>query len=96
MTTRPNWEQRHMIDRAMGRHPVSLLLDALHETVNHYGAGRFPDSNTSKALGSVIEGIQLLLNEDLGGLDAGNLWDELAEMAETIGWDLDESKVVYS
>ena len=90
------WQERHASARARGTHPVALLLDALHEAVNHFGAGRFPDANTSLGLGQVLEGVRTLLNENLEGMDGGSLWSELDALAETIGWDLDMSKVSYS
>lgn len=92
------WQQRHLIERTA---PVSNtmaaavvgLLNGLHAAVDSRPEWTWPDSNTTQALGDVIDGIVRLLNEDIGGLDGGSVWGELEDIARTIGWDMDMSQI---
>lgn len=77
----------------LGDHPTVVLLNAVTEAIYTYPSDRWPDSNTSEAYGQILEGIVRLLNEDLGGLDGGSLWDEVYQLADTVSWDLDASTV---
>lgn len=102
-----SWQQRHYAIRSTGGHPVAILLDAVTiaiERPKRRGAkgspssGReitWPDANATAGYGQVLDGILQLLNENLDGMDGGTLWIEVAALAETIGWDLDTSQVIW-
>jgi hypothetical protein len=92
MTT--TWQQRHYAIRTTGGHPIAILLDGVALTVEAWDKD-WPDSNTTAGLGQVLDGIIRLLNEDLGGMDGGSLWDEVARLAEVIHWDLDTSEIAW-
>jgi len=96
MTAKEAWKARHMLERHIQpENPVAVLMDAVSTAINTYDEGRFPDSNTSRGYGEILDGIIILLNEDLGGMDGGYLWDEVAQLAEIVHWDLDMSEIAW-
>ncbi len=97
-----DWAERHAIARAGGSSDPSAvqhiaLLNGLATSVAAHLArgGSFPDANSSEAFGAVIEGGLQLLNDSTGPLDAGTLWDEYAELADQVCWDIDMSEVAW-
>jgi len=97
-----DWRTRHNQRRSSPitteEKRVATLLVAVNKSIDYHleGGGGFPDANTSEAYGQIIEGVVTLLNEGVGGLDAGRLWDECAGLAEKVCWDLDMSEVAWS
>ncbi len=88
------WQSQHYIERSAAAHPIAQLLNAVTTGVRNYER-EWPDSNTTRGYGEILEGIIVLLNEDTGGMDSGTLWTEIATLAETIRWDLDMSEITY-
>ncbi len=89
------WQERHYVVRAEHSHPIAILLGMTTEAIQSIGKSRWPDENITTRFGQILDGILQLLNEDLGGMDGGTLWQEVAALAEIIRWDLDESKVIW-
>ncbi len=89
------WQERHYVVRAEHSHPIAILLGMTTEAIQSIGKGRWPDQNITTGFGQILDGILQLLNEDLGGMDGGTLWREVAALAETIRWDLDTSEVIW-
>ena len=97
------WQQRHYTERIAATHPVAVLLDGVTRAIHSYTVedphefegDTWPDANRSEGYGSILDGIIRLLNEDLGQMDGGTLWSEVAELAEVIHWDLDMSEIKW-
>ncbi len=90
-----SWQERHYKTRAEHSHPIAILLGMATEAIGSIGITRWPDENITSGFGKILDGILQLLNEDLGGMDGGTLWQEVAVLAETIRWDLDTSEVIW-
>lgn len=56
---------------------------------------RYPDSNTSEGFGQVLEGLVLLLNEDMAGYDQAAVYQVISDTADRVSWSLDDSEVIY-
>jgi hypothetical protein len=93
-----NAREPHLTLRSHASNPqearVNLLWNAVTGVIRHaYDADHWPDGNTTKGYGQILEGMSQLLNDPLGGLDGGELSREIDALAEYIGWDLQTSEM---
>ena len=90
------WAKRNFTAAAFPSLPQEEAIVALCDGVKWYLDTLDGESDyvLGAGVGQIIEGIRVLLNGDIGRLDAGTVDAWLCDAALAAGWDLDAGKFV--
>lgn len=100
MSDEKEWIARHvnaLVSPTPMEEPMVDLMTGLLKYVTQYEVMYGSDGMDyvlGAGVGQVIDGLRVLLNGDLGRLDAGTLDEVLLGLAERAGWDADRSEWV--